>query len=138
MAEPRGDKLTNNEELDTNHKELLNVDFREHLLSNDVGNSLVQASFCYKMGKLEDIQAVQTYEEYVREKADSLSTSNTDAYYDYVMSRSDAAAVQEYNACIRAFNEDIPNIKRNHDIQRVGDFVKKALEILRAKRKQEG
>ncbi|MEK7546664.1 MAG: hypothetical protein AAB536_00575 [Patescibacteria group bacterium] len=133
MNEPKEEKLPNQAELSEGEKDVLDINFKTHALDADVGNSLMKVSMYADAGRFEDITPVQTYEEYLAEKASA--ASNPGAYYDYVISRSDPVLVQEYNARIRAFNEELENIKRERDGQKVRDFFKKMMEFLGTKKR---
>lgn len=122
-------------EISPGDKELLDRSFENYFLDNDVVNSLMAVALSARSGQFE---AIQTYEEYVREVADRRTgEGEADAYYNYVMERSDSKKVAEYNEMIKAFNDDLENIKRAKDNQKVQTFVQKAVAFLTIKRKSE-
>ncbi len=132
MSEPKNEMPPNKGELSESEKEVLDMNFAAHALSEDVGNSLSSILMRKFGGGLESIAPIQTYEEYLREE--SAKRANPDAYYDYVMGKSDPARVQEYNAKVRAFNDDLERIKREKDDQKVQAFYNEMMVLLRAKR----
>ncbi len=132
MSEPKNEMPPNKGELSESEKEVLDMNFAAHALSEDVGNSLSSILMRKFGGGLESIVPIQTYEEYLREE--SAKRANPDAYYDYVMGKSDPARVQEYNAKVRAFNDDLERVKREKDDQKVQAFYNEMMVLLRAKR----
>lgn len=131
MTEPKGETQPKGE-LSASEKEVLDMNFAAYALSEDVGNSLSSILMREYTGGLESIAPIQTYEEYLREE--SAKRANPDAYYDYVMGRSDPAGVQKYNAKIRAFNDDLERIKREKDDRKVQAFYDGMMTLLRTKR----
>ncbi|MBI4085077.1 MAG: hypothetical protein HY432_01040 [Candidatus Liptonbacteria bacterium] len=130
MAGFKGEKSEG--ELNESEKWPVDANFREHMLDVDVGNSLMHALISAQIGNTEDIQKLQAYEEYLREKSSASATP--DLYYDYVMEKSNPVLVEKYNSRIRAFNEELPEIKRQKNRQRVEDFVNEMIELLETKR----
>ncbi|MDO8664224.1 MAG: hypothetical protein Q7K44_01585 [Candidatus Liptonbacteria bacterium] len=132
MKKIGGEPLPDKEGLNQSEKDVLDMNFAVHALSEDVGNSLSSILMRKFGGGLESIAPIQTYEEYLREE--SAKRANPDAYYDYVMGKSDPARVQEYNAKIRAFNDDLERIKREKDDQKAQAFYDEMMALLRTKR----
>ncbi|KKU91314.1 MAG: hypothetical protein UY23_C0002G0053 [Candidatus Jorgensenbacteria bacterium GW2011_GWA1_48_11] len=126
--------LPNPGELSPGEKQIIDANFETHLLDADVGNSLMPALTFARVGMPENINPLETYEEYLRAKA--AESKNPDAYYGYVMGKSDPAVVQEYNAMVRVFNEELEETKRKKDSQRLQEAIKKMLEFLRTERKR--
>ena len=132
MKIPTGDPSPNQEGLSQSEKDVLDMNFAVHALSEDVGNSLSSILMRKFGGGLESIAPIQTYEEYLREE--SAKRANPDAYYDYVMGKSDPTKVQEYNAKVRAFNDDLERIKREKDDQKAQAFYDEMMAFLRTRK----
>src|SRR3989344_5551066 len=133
MAEPKGDPSLDNEGgLSPGEKSILDMNFAKCMLNVDAGSSLFSISMRAHLGGLEKIASIQTYEEYFREKASDYQ--NPEAYYNYVMSKSDPALVQEWNSKIRAFNDDLERIKQEKDEQKAQSFYDEMMALLRTKR----
>ncbi len=132
MASSKSEKFGGGEEIPESIKQGMDGDFREHLLSSDAGNSLAPASIFAHMGTFENITPIQTYEQYFEEKA--AGSPMPEVFYKYVMDNSDPALVKEYNARVRAFNEDLDRIKREKDNKKAQEFFQGMYELLRTKR----
>lgn len=128
MSGPKKEQFTSSEGLTPGETEVIEINFRAHSLDTDVGNALVPASMMAEAGNFDTINPFQTYEEYLRDKA--AAYANPGAYYNAIMKRSDSALVEEYNARIRAFNEELQEIKRNRDAKKIKEFVQEMITFL--------